>query len=145
MGVLLARDEHIESIYHIEKTCFGDPWSENSIREAIHNANHYVIVFFEDDIIKGYAGMYYVCSEGYVNNIAVLPEFRGNKIGSMLMENLVDYSLQNKLEFLSLEVRASNLSAINLYSNFGFKNVGERKNFYVHPSEDAIIMTKWLK
>ena len=41
-----------------------------------------------------------------------------------------------------LEVRASNYDAIALYGSRGFRSVGRRKNYYEHPKEDAIIMTK---
>ena len=144
MLIIKASDEHIKSIAHIERECFSTPWSEDSIKDAIRNDNNYTVIFFENGVVKGYAGMYHVCSEGYINNIAVLPEYRGNKIGTMLLKNLINYSNYNKLEFLSLEVRKSNLIAIKIYKNFGFDIVGKRKNFYSNPFEDAVIMTKWL-
>lgn len=142
--ILKANDEHIKSIAYIEKVCFNDPWSEDSIKATIHNDNSYTVVFFEDNMVKGYAGMYYACFEGYMNNIAVLPEYRGKKIASKLINSLINYSKYNNLEFLSLEVRKSNSKAIQIYKHFGFCIVGQRKNFYTHPVEDAVIMTKWF-
>jgi len=44
--------------------------------------------------------------------------------------------------FLSLEVRASNYAAIALYGQHGYRGVGRRRNFYDHPKEDAVIMTR---
>ena len=48
----------------------------------------------------------------------------------------------NHLAFLSLEVRASNYAAIALYGQHGYRSVGRRRNYYEHPKEDAVIMTR---
>jgi ribosomal-protein-alanine N-acetyltransferase len=93
----------------------------------------------------GYGGMYTVLNEGYVTNIGVLPQFRRKGIGKSLVEKLLDYSKEKNLEFLTLEVRVSNKAATNLYKSFGFESVGNRKNFYSNPTEDALIMTRYFK
>ena len=41
---------------------------------------------------------------------------------------------------ISLEVRVSNWGAQRLYSEFGFRPVGVRKNYYQEVNEDALIM-----
>ena len=135
---------YINEVVNIEKACFASPWSYDGIEEELKNPNAYYIIYVFDRKVVGYAGMYSVCSEGYINNIAVLPEFRGRGIAKMLLNNLVQYSILNKLDFLSLEVRGSNKVAINLYSSNGFKNVGCRRLFYSKPKEDALIMTKFF-
>ena len=89
--------------------------------------------------------MYSVCGEGYIYNIAVLPDFRNRGIAKSLLDDLLKYSFSKKLEFLSLEVRVSNIAAINLYSHKGVENMGIRKSFYSNPKEDAFIMTKFFK
>ena len=58
----------------------------------------------------------------------------------MLLKNLIDF-MKNKCEFISLEVRKSNIPAIKLYEKFGFEKVGTRKDFYRKPQEDALIYT----
>ena len=88
--------------------------------------------------------MYTVLDEGYVTNIGVLPDHRKKGIGKALTNQLIDYSVSQKLAFLSLEVRVSNTPAINLYTSLGFKEVGKRKNFYSNPKEDALIMTRYF-
>ena len=85
----------------------------------------------------------YKC-EGYIYNIAVKFKYRRFGIGKDIVNELVNYSKNKNLKFLSLEVRKSNAPAINLYSNCGFEKVGNRKNYYTNPLEDAIIMTKFL-
>ena len=86
-------------------------------------------------------GLSKIAGEGYVTNIAVLPEFRRKGIGRALLQYVIN-DCENQLEFISLEVRVSNDAAISLYKKFGFAEVGRRKRFYTHPDEDALIMTK---
>ncbi len=135
---------HIGDVANIEKVCFLSPWSYKSIEEQLKNSNAYYVVYISEQMVVGYAGMYYVCSEGYINNIAVLPEFRGIGIAKKLLCNLINYSNLNKLEFLSLEVRVSNKVAISLYRSSGFEDIGKRRSFYSNPKEDALIMTRFF-
>ena len=116
------------------------PWSEAAILETIENGGFYT-VFEQDGRIVGYAGLQIVLDEGYITNVAVTEEFRGRGIGSALIESLKNIALEKGLSFISLEVRRSNNGAIALYKKHGFKQVGERRGFYVNPTEDAIIMT----
>ena len=80
--------------------------------------------------------------EGYITNVAVRPECRRNGIAGKLLQVFLDFAQAHKLAFLTLEVRASNYGAIALYGSRGFRSAGRRKNYYEHPKEDAIIMTK---
>ena len=75
-----------------------------------------------------------------VDNIAVRPEARRLGIGSALLEAFHDYGKARGLAFLLLEVRPSNQGAVTLYRKMGYKEVGRRKNYYLDPKEDAIIM-----
>ena len=136
------KDKYAKDIAVIEKHCFSMPWTENQIISSDDST-----VFFlakTDEKIIGYRGMYTVLDEGYVTNIGVLPEFRRRGIGAKIVKELIDYSIEKSLSFLSLEVRVSNLAAINLYKSFGFEEVGKRKNFYRLPNEDALIMTRYF-
>ena len=81
------------------------------------------------------------CGEGYVTNVAVLPEYRRQGIA----QKLILKELENEMNFITLEVRKSNAPAINLYQKMGFENVGIRPRFYTAPDEDAVIMTKNIK
>ena len=139
--ISLAEKSDIKNIAELEKVCFSSPWSEKSIEDGMD----YGTAFFKAEYngeFAGYIGVTAVSGEGYINNIAVVPDLRKKGIGSLLLDRAVVFSRGQKLEFLSLEVRASNLTAINLYSKAGFKEEGVRKNFYENPKEDGIIMTR---
>jgi ribosomal-protein-alanine N-acetyltransferase len=92
--------------------------------------------------VVGYAGVQVILDEGYITNIAVRPECRRQGIAAKLLQVFMDFAKANQLSFLTLEVRASNYDAIALYGSRGFRSMGRRKNYYEHPREDALIMTR---
>ncbi|MDO4459212.1 MAG: ribosomal protein S18-alanine N-acetyltransferase [Clostridia bacterium] len=133
-------EKHIPQVAELEKICFSEPWSENSLREEIENQDAYFIVAAGDDEVLGYAGMHLSFGDGFIDNIAVFPNHRGRKIGEKLTAALIEKAGENG-EFITLEVRESNTPAIRLYEKLGFAEVGRRKNFYTDPRESAIIYT----
>jgi len=124
----------------IESRCFSSPWSENSIISSYEFNTTFFVAVSEERIV-GYCGVQSIANEGYITNIAVLPEYRNNGIGKSLFEHIVYFCTENRLSLLSLEVRQSNEAAIHLYEKFDLSAVGSRKNFYTNPAEDAVIMT----
>lgn len=136
--------EDANQIAKLEKKCFSLPWSEEGLKESLKNEFSYFVCAKSNEKVVGYAGMYYICNEGYIFNITVDENFRKMKIGTNLLKCLIDFSKRKKLNFLSLEVRQSNAAAISLYEKLGFKNLGIRKNFYESPQENAVIMTLYF-
>ncbi len=135
-----ATENDIADIANIEKQCFSTPWSENAIRESMTAGTVFYIANINNTAC-GYMGLSKIAGEGYVTNIAVLPEYRRKGIGKVILEYVIN-DCKTELEFISLEVRVSNDAAITLYKKLGFIKVGQRKRFYTHPDEDALIMTK---
>ena len=135
--------DHLDEVAELERICFSTPWSRNMLAEELDNALSAFLVALDDDgRVVGYAGLQVVLDEGYITNVAVRPECRRNGIAAKLLQVFLDFAQANRLSFLTLEVRASNYGAIALYGERGFRSVGRRKNYYEHPKEDAIIMTK---
>lgn len=133
--------ELIPSIAEIERLCFSQPWSENALHEELFNETACFIAAVTDvGETVGYAGLHCVLDEGYIDNIAVRPEYRRQGVAGELLEAFLRFG-RAKLAFLTLEVRASNEPAIALYRKYGFREVGRRKNYYTAPVEDAILMT----
>ena len=98
----------------------------------------------ENGKMAGHVGMSFFCGEGYITNVAVRENYRKRGIGTGLIETLLSFAKDKELEFVSLEVRASNNAAIKLYKKCGFELIGERKNFYTGPTENALIMTRLM-
>lgn len=135
---------HIDGVCKIEEACFAHPWSRQSVESELANENSVFIVAVEGEKVIGYIGMSVVIDEGYIFNVAVDADFRRKGVGTALINELVTYGKKNDLCFITLEVRESNQAAISLYSDFGFIKVGERKNYYSDPAENAILMTKYF-
>jgi len=140
--ILKMEEAHIKGVSEIEKECFSSPWSENCIRSETVNPNARFFVALSEDKVVGYAGMHTVCGECYIANVAVSEAYRRLGIASALLGRLEETARSEDCEFITLEVRKSNLNAIGLYSRLGYKQVGVRKNFYSKPTEDAVLMTK---
>lgn len=128
----------------LEKECFSMPWSEASLIESIEKDYSVFIKAVQDEKIVGYVGMYKTYEEGDITNIAVLRKYRNQGIGIKLLEYLFCECRKQKITSIMLEVRKSNATAVRLYARAGFIHIGERKNFYEKPVEDAIIMKKEL-
>lgn len=132
---------HLEQVEEIEKACFPDPWSRKIFEEALAEPNTTNLVALgADRTVLGYMSFTAILDEGDVNNIAVRLDCRGQGVASSLMEAFLRYGQEHGLSFLLLEVRPSNRSAVALYEKFGYIEVGRRKNYYLAPKEDAIIM-----
>jgi len=97
--------------------------------------------------IVGFAGFWVMAGEAHVTSIAVREKYRRRGIGEMLLVAVTELAIGLNADIVTLEVRASNFPAQNLYTKYGFNRVGERKAYYLDrgPSgdsrEDAIIMT----
>ena len=135
---------HIEEIAKLEEECFSSPWSEDGLKSELDNKFARFFVAFLNGKMAGYIGSHNILGEVYITNVAVFSEFRRNGVGKALVEYLVEQMKTEKADFVTLEVRKSNLSAISLYEKCGFRKVGERKDFYEKPREDGILMTCFL-
>lgn len=129
-----------EKIAEIEKVCFAHPWTREGIEEGFDNFTHYFVAETQGEIL-GYCGIQCLSGEGYITNVATLPTHRGRGIASAIIRGLLTFSRQEALEFVTLEVRESNIPAIKLYEKMGFQIVGKRPRFYRDPQEDALLMT----
>lgn len=137
---------YINSILEIENKCFSQPWSYQSFYQALDNPNYlFFIAIKKNNSLVGYLILYEVLKQGFITNLGVSESFRNMGVASELLKLLINYSNINYFEFISLEVRKSNIPAINLYKKFGFQQVGERRKFYINPTEDALIFTNIIK
>lgn len=133
--------EHLPQLAQLERRCFSDPWSEDALREELFNdMASFLVAVGEDGQVLGYAGLHCVLDEGYIDNVAVAPEFRRQGVAGALLEVFLRFGRAH-LAFLTLEVRASNAPAIALYRKYGLRPVGRRRDYYTAPREDAILMT----
>ena len=142
MMILRMNESHVKAVAELEKLCFSDPWSENSVASELKNKLSLWLVAEEDGCVAGYIGSQTCGDESDVMNVAVHPDFRRRGIAETLVNALVEELKAIESHCLTLEVRASNVPAIALYEKLGFAKIGRRKNYYRNPREDALIMRK---
>lgn len=140
-----AEEKHVAQIAELDKKCFSVPWTEAQLRAQLPDNMHIFIVAESGENVLGYIGMMYVLDEGYISNIAVSPDCRRCGVADALISELLSRAEALELSFVTLEVRVSNAPAKSLYKKHGFSDVGRRKNYYNFPTEDAILMTTFLK
>lgn len=143
MTVVPMAERHLAALAAIEKACFHAPWSESMLREELGKGIFLVAEW--DGQAVAYVGCQTVLDEGYITNVAVSPDYRRQGIARALIAELTAQARTVELAFVTLEARASNAPAITLYEGAGFVRVGVRKNFYTAPTEDAVLMTLFLR
>ena len=142
MNIVPMNEHHLPQIALLERESFADPWSQQSIASELHNPLSLWLVAQEGQTLLGYVGSQTCLDETDMMNIAVSPASRRQGVARALIEALVSALRQHGSKQLTLEVRASNGPARQLYESLGFLQVGLRKNYYRNPKEDALILRK---
>ena len=138
-----ASPDSLSRLLEIERESFSCPWSEESFRGALETDT--VSVFAsEDDAgeITGFAVLLIVADEGELLNIASSPSRRRTGIGQALLGRCLEECAARGVTVLYLEVRESNLPARSLYRKNGFREIGVRRDYYIKPRENAILMRR---
>ncbi len=130
----------------IEKRSYAFPWSENIFRDCLRVGYSCRALDMAGQII-GYGVMSLGAGEAHILNVCVRDEFRNLGFGRRLLEHLLERAAAAGVAEAFLEVRPSNLSAIRLYQNLGFEQIGIRRGYYqaVDGREDAIVLKLELK
>jgi [ribosomal protein S18]-alanine N-acetyltransferase len=90
--------------------------------------------------IVGYSGIWVMTDEAHITTIASHPDVRGQGVGELLLVALIHRAMEIGARWMTLEVRASNSVAQNLYRKYTFKEMGVRRRYYSDNGEDALVM-----
>ena len=132
--------EDADAVAAIEEQSFAMPWKrEDFWREAKNELATYIVGELDGKIVA-YAGAWVSFNQAEVMSVAVVPELRGQGLGTLLFGELIKTVKARGAKSITLEVRPSNAAAIKLYENFGLRSVGRRKGYYLDNGEDALIM-----
>lgn len=135
------QETDIPSIMEIESVSFGKyHWSENSFRTEINNKLASYFVVKDNAKVIAYCGFWNILGEAHITTFAVREEFRKQKIAEQMMLHIFQTAKTQEIKWFTLEVRVSNLPAINLYKKYGFETIGVREKYYQDNNEDALIM-----
>lgn len=136
----------IQQVMEVEISSFKSPWPEDIFyQEVVNNDHAHYFVMEVDKKIVGYAGLWIVIDDAQITNIAVMPNYRGHKLGERLFQYIALQATRMGVKRLSLEVRKSNIIAQKMYRKFGLVPGGIRKGYYSDDQEDAIVMWVNLK
>lgn len=137
--------DDLKRVLEIDRLSFPVPWPERSYRyELTENPASNLLVAERNGSVHrvvGFIGCWLIADEVHISTLAVHPSFRGLGIGRMLLETTLERCARNGAEIATLEVRVSNVTAINLYRKMGFEVVGRRPGYYRDNGEDALLMT----
>lgn len=134
----------IEDVLKVEYASFTAPWSRQAfINELTSNRFAVYILIEEAEQVVGYCGVWVIVDEAHITNIAILPEFRGKKLGEALLSKVMEVTTKMGAVKMTLEVRASNHVAQSLYRKLGFKDGAVRRGYYTDNQEDALVM--WVE
>ncbi len=139
-----ARESDLPDILAIERASFTDPWSRGSFATLLEQPRVYFAVALDAGVLLGYTVAWFVLDEAELANVAVLPDARGRGVGTLLLEGALAAAVTRGSESMYLEVRASNVSALALYTSHGFVEISRRKSYYKHPVEDALVLRRSL-
>ena len=134
------RRRHLPSVLRIEGEVYPRPWSEELfLGEITYQSRAYVVARVGPEVV-GYAGLLVIADDGHITTVAVDPRWRRHAVASRMVLELCRQAVERGCNQLTLEVRASNRGAQELYRHFGFAPAGVRKGYYADDGEDAIIM-----
>jgi [ribosomal protein S18]-alanine N-acetyltransferase len=142
----LVSPDEIDSVMAIEHASFTNPWTREMYDAELANSSvsRFLLARDEQGLIVGFCAFWHVVDEIHVHNLAVTPARRRTGIGSALVSALISEAERHHARQLFLEVRRSNAPAQALYQRFGFTVVHTRPEYYSHPVEDALVLSRTL-
>ena len=140
----LASPADLDGVLAIEEASFNNPttreWYEGELKRP--EVCFIYVLRTPDRPVAGFCAFWLVIDQAHINNLAVLPELRGQGLGTQLLEAVIAEAAHLGAILLTLEVRQSNEPALRLYEKAGFYREGVRKNYYTNPIEDALILSR---
>lgn len=140
---MTSRD--VRRVFEIENASYTMPWSEETFRALVMRGDAEAMVAEEHGAIVGYAVFWWIIDQAELGNVAVDAAHRRRGIGELLVQTVITRARGRGMSELFLEVRPSNPGARRLYERLGFVHVGRRRNYYVRPTEDALVMRRGLE
>jgi ribosomal-protein-alanine N-acetyltransferase len=138
------RREDIPNIVYNDRRILGQSLGEETLENELkENAftRFFVMEDEESGQFLGHIGIWIDIPLASILNLYVVPEHQHHRLGSVLMDFILDYLKNNDVNTLTLEVRKSNDIAMNMYHQYGFEAVAIRRNYYAD-GEDAFLMLK---
>ena len=131
----------IPRILEIDNEAISPSWSIEALRSEVHRDDSIFLVAVDGAFVVGFCILRCMADEGELLRIAVDKTCRRCGTASILLKAALGCAVESSLKTVFLEVREGNEAAIALYIKHGFKKIGQRKDYYSSPVEDAILMS----
>ena len=136
--------DDVGEVLAIEETVFPYPWSRGNFLDSLVSGYDCWVLRDGANAVTGYMLVMMILDEAHLLNIAVRQDRQRQGAGRLLMDHAVVIARNKAAVRLLLEVRPSNVRAIEIYQRYGYSQIGRRKNYYPAPNnarEDAILMS----
>jgi ribosomal-protein-alanine N-acetyltransferase len=139
------RDEDISRVLEIERRSYPFPWTRLIFSDCLRSGYSCWVCEGQGEI-EGYGIISVAAGEAHLLNLCVRPELKRRGIGTRILAHLVSLARRHEAEVIFLEVRRSNLAALELYRKMDFNELGFRKDYYpaAEGREDALILARVL-
>jgi ribosomal-protein-alanine N-acetyltransferase len=157
--------KHISGVLELDQLCFGGLWNARGYQRELESPNSDMLILvisqntkgrneevlfkssnFKSQInynhqsIIGVCCLWAILEEAHITILGIHPQYQRLGFGQLLLYTLMKSAWKRGLERATLEVAASNTSALSLYHKFGFQDVGRRRGYYQQTGEDALIL-----
>ncbi|WP_459893187.1 ribosomal protein S18-alanine N-acetyltransferase [Hydrogenobaculum acidophilum] len=144
MTITEMTKEHLDEVIEINNISFTtDAWNEQGFYREFSLDYSKKWVGIEDGKVVVYAIFWCHGAEAFMMTFAVHPDYRSKGVASYFLTEVFKLLKEENIDYVELDVRKSNLPAINLYKKLGFKIERERPSFY-SDGENAFVMSKEL-
>lgn len=134
--------DDVDAVLAIEQAAYSHPWTRANFLDSLASGYSARVLRSRDGII-GYLLVMMVVDEAHLLNVAVAPQAQGQGWGLKLVYQAFEIARAEKMESILLEVRPSNLRALQMYQQIGFVQIGRRRDYYPAAEgkrEDALVM-----
>lgn len=121
---------------------YGSPWSAHQFSEDIQQKHSMYLLLLADQKLIGFVSVQTILDEMEVTHCVVSREYQGQGYAKRLLERLFQYAEMQAISCIFLEVRQKHQKAQTLYQSMGFEPYYIRKQYYHHPTEDAVLMKR---
>jgi ribosomal-protein-alanine N-acetyltransferase len=137
--------EDISAVILLENEVYQFPWTDRIFKDCIRVGYDCWLAHLGNTVVA-HAVISIAAGESHILNLSVTRNHQGKGIGKQFIQFLLNIARNKRAQIMMLEVRPSNIRAINCYSSAGFNEIGCRKDYYPAPNgkEDALLFAKQI-
>ncbi len=145
LAIEAASDADLPALHALERRCHSHPWNLRHFASALRDERTRVTLLRTSGELLGYAVAQVATDEMHIHNLVVSPGRRREGLGRRLLEDALSWGAAAGARRVFLEVRQSNVAALELYRGAGFAAVAVRRGYYTRPPEDALVLSRELR